>query len=275
MTNAPRFGLLTLLEATRLLTHLSQAELNNLILRLSAENYMPMRLDLSKDHKSNTLYQFAKDNPDHQTLSESNLVDEIIKRAVAFVTPVRSGAEYPPEYHAPFLNALTRDGFTLSDGTLRRTLPPEADLPRIDDELRTLLDEFKMATIKGHLDQAIDNHARGQWAAANGQLRTLMEGLFDEIARHLAPAEASERQSGESLRQLLASIDPPFLREPLGEWGQQGRNFVNGTFKRLHPEGAHPGLSDEEDCTFRLHLVLIVAGYFMRRVRNYGQEADA
>ena len=274
MINAPRFGLLTLLEATTLFAYQSHAELNKLILRLSAENDVPMTQDISRDHKSNDLFQFAKENPNHQTLSGLNLVDEIVEQATVIVTS-RQGRGNLPDYYAPFLNALARDGFTLSDGTLRRTLPPEADLPNADDELHALLDEFGMATIKGHLDQAIDNHSRGQWAAANGQLRTFMQGLFDEIARHLAPVDAGARQPGEGLRQLLASIDPPFLRESIGEWSTDGKNFVNGTFKRLHPEGAHPGLSDEEDCTFRLHLVLIVAGHFMRRIRNYGYEADA
>ena len=41
-----RFNVLTLVEAVALFTNLSQAELNNLILRLSLEGYVPMRLDL-------------------------------------------------------------------------------------------------------------------------------------------------------------------------------------------------------------------------------------
>ena len=198
-----------------------------------------------------------------------------MEHATAMVTSRYLGWGYLLDHYAPFLNALTRDGFTFSDGTFRRALPPEADLPNADDELHALLDEFDMATIKGHLDQAIDNHTRGQWAAANGQLRTLLEGLFDEIARHLEPTQAGNLPSSENRRQLLATLEPPFLQESIGEWSRDGKNFVNGAFKRLHSEGPHPGLSDEEDCTFRLHLALIVAGYFMRKLRNYNQEADA
>jgi len=37
-------------------------------------------------------------------------------------------------------------------------------------------------------------------------------------------------------------------------------------FRRLHPQGAHPGLSAEEDSTFRLHLVLLVGRQLLRRV---------
>ena len=49
-------------------------------------------------------------------------------------------------------------------------------------------------------------------------------------------------------------------------WSNDGKNLVNGVLKRLHPQGSHPGLSDEEDCTFRLHLVLVLARFFLRRL---------
>jgi len=124
-----------------------------------------------------------------------------------------------------------------------------------------------METAKGHLNQAIDNHDRGQYASANAQLRSFMEELFDRIAEHLEPARAATLPSAENRRNLLAIRQPPFLFEDLGEWGQNGKNFVNGMFKRLHGHGSHPGLSDEEDCTFRLHLVLVVARHFLRRLR--------
>jgi hypothetical protein len=34
--------------------------------------------------------------------------------------------------------------------------------------------------------------------------------------------------------------------------------FNEGFFRRVQPAGAHPGLSDEGDSTFRLHPVLLV-----------------
>lgn len=35
----------------------------------------------------------------------------------------------------------------------------------------------------------------------------------------------------------------------------------------LHTEGAHPGLSDEDHSTFRLHIVLVTARIFLRRLQ--------
>ena len=141
-------------------------------------------------------------------------------------------------------------------------------MPQADNEVHALLDELDMEVAKGHLDQAIDNHARGQWAAANAQLRGCMQELFDVVAVRLEPEASAGLKPGENRRRLLARRQPPFLYEDLGEWGQDGKNFVNGMFKRLHGHGAHPGLSDEEDCTFRLHLVLVVARLFLRRAKS-------
>jgi hypothetical protein len=51
----------------------------------------------------------------------------------------------------------------------------------------------------------------------------------------------------------------------LNEWDDDGKGFINGLVKRLHPQGPHPGLSDEDDSTFRLHVVLLTATLLLRR----------
>jgi hypothetical protein len=63
-------------------------------------------------------------------------------------------------------------------------LPEALGLPQADDEVHALLDRYGFATTKGHLDQGIAAHGRGDWAAANAQFRAFVESLLDEIARH-------------------------------------------------------------------------------------------
>lgn len=265
MSDTPRFSERTLLEAVDLFAKsLTGRDIDRLILRLLPEHSSARGRALqdyqSKQGKVNELTQFAQGNRNHQTALGSNLWDEIVEEAASLPKPRHSNA---------FIYALARDGFTLEDdGILRRALPCIADLPRADDEVHILLDELKMDTAKGHLDQAIEIHSRGKWAAANGQLRTFLQELFDEIARRIDPTRAADRSPGENMRQLLATTDPPFLQESLGEWSQDGKNFINGVFKRLHSEGPHPGLSGNEDSTFRLHLVLIVARHYLRRAQQ-------
>ena len=247
MSDTPRFSERTLLEAVDLFAEsLTGKDIDRLILRLLPDRSPARERALnefsSKQSKVNEITRFAQENPNHQTASESNLWDEIVKEATSLPKPRRSTA---------FINALARDGFTLEDdGTLRRALPCTADLPRTDDEVHVLLDKLNMHTAKGHLDQAIKNHSQGNWAAANAQLRTFMEELFNETARRIDPTRATDRSPGHNMRQLLADTDPPFLQESLGEWSQNGKDFINGVFKRLHSEGSHPGLSDDDDSHF-------------------------
>jgi hypothetical protein len=163
---------------------------------------------------------------------------------------------------------LERDGFSVEDGQLRRALPQALDLPRADDEVHALLDQYAFRIHKGHLDQAIAAHARGDWAAANAQFRPFIEGLLDEIAEQLAGGPAGVPPPGQLRRQWLAQLNPPFFLGGLNEWTGQGTGFIEAFFRRLHPQGAHPGLSDEDDSTFRLHLVLLVARLLLRRLRE-------
>jgi hypothetical protein len=161
-----------------------------------------------------------------------------------------------------FLRTLALDGFTVTDGALRRTLPSEFELPQAEDDITRLLKKHGFTTPKGHLDQALDAHGRGEWASANAQIRSFFEGLLDEIATSLDPTAAS-LPSSENRRARLAGIG--FLIEPLNEWSNDGKNFINGLWKRLHPAGSHPGLSDLDDSTFRRHIVLLTARLLLLR----------
>lgn len=196
-----------------------------------------------------------------------NLVaDAVVEHAVGIMPELVQRWDGEPEslpQHAGLLRALDGDGFKVAGNAIHRALPPELELPQAEDEIERLLRNFGFATSKGHLDQARAAHGRGEWASANGQLRAFYEGLFDDMARTLDPG-ASALLSSENRRARLAQIG--FLDEGLNEWSQDGKNFVNGLFKRLHPHGAHPGLSDQEDSTFRLHIVLLTARLMLARL---------
>ncbi len=168
------------------------------------------------------------------------------------------------------VNALRQDGYEIENGKLKRSLPEELDLATSKDEVRERLERFGLGVPLGHLEQAVSAHARGEWASANSQLRTYIVSLFDGIARLLNPKEAASRTSEHTRQELLAQLTPPFLRSDLNEWviGDRG-GFIQGFLRRLHPEGSHPGLSDEEDSTFRLHMVLLVSRHLLRRLDDY------
>jgi hypothetical protein len=203
------------------------------------------------------LFRFIRDNPEAE--HDGRLISELV---------VEEAASRVNQFHEglAFVRALERAGYVIESGGLRQSLPNTLDLPAADDEVHVLLNRYNFMTPLGHLDQGIDAHARGDWAAANSQVRSFLEALLDEVAYLTVPGVPKGPTQSEARREALANTQPPFLSVELNEWGNQGKNLLNGVFKRLHPQGAHPGLSDEEDSTFRLHLVLLVGRLFLRRL---------
>lgn len=243
----------------------TQAEITSLLTDFGPEIYTAVRNEntASAKRRMNDLKQFIDAHPAHQV--DDGLLENVVVERAALLFPTPD-PDWPPEPLRPEMEklrrALEQDGFVITAGSLRRILPADIGLPTTESELMRLLDHHNFGTAKGHLEQALENHARGNWAAANGQLRTFFDSLLDTMAERL-DATAANLASGQARRSKLASLD--FLSVALNEWDNDGRGFINGLVKRLHPQGAHPGLSDDDDCTFRLHVVLLTAALLLRR----------
>ncbi|MDG2531543.1 hypothetical protein [Caulobacter endophyticus] len=115
----------------------------------------------------------------------------LVERAVSKLPGEPKHSWSPPVQLTPametFKRTLEMDGYTVTDGVLRRILPADIGLPETESELLRLLDVYQLHTAKGHLRQAMDTHARGDWAAANGQLRTFFDALLDSLADRVDP----------------------------------------------------------------------------------------
>ena len=266
----PQFSRRTILAATDIVGGWGHHAITRFFLEHAVENEIG---DGSCAVRGTNLATYLLANPNAQDQDGGNLTDTIVTAVVDGAIRRATGG-YPEAFDYrtfqllfPALNrGLERDGFTVEDGTLRRALPQALDLPAADDEVHALLTQYNFATSRGHLDQGIAAHARGDWAAANGQFRSFIESLFDSIAEHLNAGDPNLPAAGNARREWLAARQPPFFSAALNEWTGQGTGFIQGFFRRLHPAGAHPGLSDEDDSTFRLHMVLLVARTLLRRV---------
>jgi hypothetical protein len=265
----PQFSRRTILAATDVIALRSHAQIDRFLLEYGLEDAVA---GYSKADKATALGRHLMRNPEAVTDTGENLTDVIVRALVADAISSCHGG-YPAEFrfnefrqgYADLNRGLERDGFMVDTGQLRRTLPDVIELPQADDEVHALLNQYGFAMARGHLDQGIAAHAQGNWAAANAQFRPFIESLFDSIAEYLAQGAALP-PAGNPRRIWLANRNPPFLMADLNEWTGQGTGFMEGFFRRLHPAGAHPGLSDEEDSTFRLHLVLLVARLLLRRL---------
>lgn len=258
----------TLLAAVEMLARHTQASFDQLTLRLSLEDEIPDGTALSVPKKCGLLGRILVQRPTDVIDTVDGpvtLAEAAVREAIQLLRPDGGSAD-----EAALLRGLARDGYVVGweergrHAMLRAALPNEIQLPETDDEVRHLLNALGFATPLGHLGQAIDAHTRGDWAAANGQLRTFLESLFDDIARAVRPAESDQLATAENRRALLTQVG--FLAADRREWTPDGKGYVNGLFKMLHTEGSHPGLSDEDHCTFRLHVVLVTARTFLRRL---------
>jgi hypothetical protein len=259
----------TILAAVELFELHTQASFDQAVLRLGLENDIPSDAGLSVKKKCALLGRIVMQHSTDMltTLDGSMTLPEAVVREAVGLTKYNS---QNPRV-TPLVRGLSRDGYSLTwdeesgDPQLRSALPEAIDLPATDDEVRQLLKHFGFNIPLGHLEQAIEAHTRGDWAAANAQLRTFLEGMLDAIAIHLLPSKAEQLPTSENRRALLATIG--FLALDRNEWSADGKNYINGLFKMLHTDGSHPGLSDEDHCTFRLHVVLVTARTFLRRLQ--------
>lgn len=257
MPDTPRFSRRSVVAACNLLANRIQthAEFDREMIRIGAETLLTGR---SIQEKANSIARTLIAIPDHRNWEDEFIADEVVHLAASLPFAFEEDE---------FVRALMRDGYTVTEeGMLRAMLPGLADIRAADDEVHALMNELGLTVALRHLDNAIDLHGRGRWEAANGELRKVFENLFDEAAEKLDPTSAAATQKGHNRRQMLAGLNPPFLIEELGEWSHDGKNLVNGIFKRLH-HGGHAGLSGDEDCTFRLHVVLLAARLFLRRLK--------
>lgn len=152
---------------------------------------------------------------------------------------------------------------------LRRMLPedvPETDFREAASEVETMLNHLNLPVARGHLQQALSAFQRGEWSSANGELRNFYENYLNEIANGLGYMGQGDSKARRDF--LGSGLTPPFLLEEYNEWHPQKTQFVQGLMNRMHPHGGHPGLSEEEDATFRLQISLITARLFLRRFKK-------
>jgi len=159
-------------------------------------------------------------------------------------------------------------GFSSTETTveLRRMLPqdiPGSVFREAESEVEMLLRRHGFVVAKGHLKRAVSAFSRGEWSSSNGELRNFYESYLNEIADTLGYAGVDNSKARRDF--LGGGVQPPFLLAYYNEWDGQKTQYVQALMNRLHPHGGHPGLSEEEDATFRLQITLATARLFLRR----------
>ncbi|MEI2630739.1 hypothetical protein [Erwinia aphidicola] len=212
---------------------------------------------LSISKKENSLVNFLIKNRDLKGPDNSNLSVEIIEHIIK-----KGKTSFSRNSNLDNLNnTLKKDGYELTENSVRKILPDEIPVAQTENRLNEILNKYGFSTAISHYNQAIASHGRGDWAAANSQLRTFVEDFFNQVHCKI------QAGNGDTTNQKRGELEKAkFFRSEYNEYLHNGTGFIEGFWKRLHPQGSHPGLSEEEDSTFRLHLVLIVIHYYAERL---------
>jgi len=125
--------------------------------------------------------------------------------------------------------------------------------PQLPSQLSQSLDYFNFAVTKNHLTQAVNNVQRNQWESANGDLRSFLESLCEEIAGHNVAAEGPPPTRGQA-RQYL--VNSGFLTADQGA-------LLQAFFAVLQPGGGHAGASTESDCNCRFAIAVALANFYL------------
>ena len=255
----------------------SQASFNQMVVRLGLEDEIPEDTGTSVQKKCAKLARIVVRESQRKVEALegfTTLGEAVVAEAAA---SAQEGTSWRPQ--ASFEQALAREGhalqwmegegsgrWTSSGASIVPALPPELGRKDGEDEVRALLTGRDFGTSLGHLNQALKAHGRGDWAAANGQIRTFLDSLIEETCAEIGNGDVSKLTLENRLRKLTKL---GFLSSERGEWRGDGKGFMNGLTKLLHSQGAHPGLSDPDHCTFRLHLALVTGRHLLRRLKDW------
>jgi hypothetical protein len=211
----------------------------------------------SKDKKVLGIAKHLVENPELPGLLSNNLVYEIVEDVISKALPgtlyfdpdLNEFIQYPQ-----LRRLLLKDGFVIKDGQLIRTFDTEFDYSKNETLLENLLNKHQLIVAKGHYNQASNAFNRGDWAACNSQLRSFVEELLNKLAEKIT---GNKPTTSHQAKITLSKSTPPIFYNELNEWLDDGTGYFETFWKRLHPHGSHPGLSDEDDSIFRLNLVQI------------------
>lgn len=252
------FSRKTILELVKALNFKTHDEADRFSIEFGLENVIS---GTYLKEKETSIAKYLIANADALGPNGSAMAIEVIEYAIKNHRGYSLGESYPD-----LVNSLDRDGFEFTDTGLRRKLPAMLPVVEQEDQLTSLLRKFGFGTAVGHYEQAVAAHARGEWAAANAQLRSFVEDFFNRAQEIVCPGQFSS-----SNERRIALAKAGFFIKEYNEYLFNGSGFVEGFWKRLHPEGSHPGLSEQADSTFRLHLVILVVHFFVTRLEaNYG-----
>ncbi|MGG0788275.1 hypothetical protein ABE132_05985 [Peribacillus simplex] len=261
------FSRATLVDVFSLFSNQTHAVLDKFFFKYGIEEHITTAS--SKENKALAAVRYLIDNPDSKGILGGNMAYEMVEEILGFYVE----NEYYYDENSGEFNGypklkrlLLKDGFEIRDGQLVRMVDSTIDYIENESLLLKLLDKYKFSIAKGHYTQAVNAFTRGDWAACNSQIRTFVEELLCKLAEDITGNKFSDSHSA---RTALSQSSPKLFYPEWNEWLNNGQGYFETFWKRLHPQGSHPGLSSENDSMFRLNIVQISILEVLRRYDDF------
>ena len=180
----PCFQKKTILEIIKALNFRTYDEVERFGIEFDIEDVISGRY---LKEKETSIAKYLISNPEALGPNGSTLAMEVIEYTIKNYNGFESFSENYPEV----AHSLDRDGFELTNEGLRRKLPEILPIVEQENQLISLLEKHGFDIAKGHYEQAVAAHARGEWVAANVQLRTFVEEFFNKTQSIICPGQYS------------------------------------------------------------------------------------
>ncbi len=188
-----------------------------------------------------------------------DLLRDLLERTMEGSVLDRDGTPYPAMQH--LVAGLRADGFDFVNGRVVAATPDAAPVAQEISLLESELLRHGFDVAAQHYRQAVDSFTDVRLEASNGQLRSCLEDVLIQLCGHVL---------GESAGDPKGAIDK--LRSNGAIDGDEAI-LLKGLVGMSNERGAHHGLTNEAEATFRLHMTTAVTRYLLARVRQDAMEA--
>ena len=269
-----------IVKAVDFMSTLSHDQLDKEIIYLDLDN-RGIRIEGSIQNKKNAVLNYLLKNPDsrdnHGEVILIRMMNNVIEKLLDNVE--RDKDEFDIDEQAfksdkSFYRYLRLDGYDIDfdKKCLKEDVSNYMCVSEKDDYIIKFMTEYNFFTSLGHYHQAKGSYLNGNYAALDGQLRTFVESIFQDMATYIKIKEPDNNQiknisdiDAQQAILIFVKCHNPIIDIDLNEYGENNTGYIQAFWKRLHPKGSHPGLPDNEEALYRFQLVVLNIELIIKR----------